>query len=359
MNTIHVTLKQLYTLAHETLLMMGVKPSLAQRGAATLNAADARGVDSHGVARLKFYDKCIGRGEINPNPAIRIIKETPVSAFFDCDNGIGIATADLVMDKAIALAKQSGVGICTAINGHHIGVAGHYALKAAKQDLIGFACAPSRMMVAPTGGKEKMLGNSPNSLAFPAGLTTPPILMDMASTTVPAGKVEMAVRRGEPVPIGWILDKEGNDTTNPADFQNTETGEVPGSLLPMAGAKGYCIIVMIELLSSILSGAKTGPHLATGGGGMGFFAAAIDPEIIRPLAELKKDLDEYYHMIKRSEKRNGVQEIYLPGEIEHNQTIKRMQQGVDLSAVVAGEVLKLHQKYGRLNEEATIEDLFQ
>ncbi len=92
---------------------------------------------------------------------------------------------------------------------------------------------------------------------------------------------------------------------------------------------------------------------------MGFFAAAVDPEIIRPIAELKKDLDDYYYMIKHSEKKQNVKEIYLPGEIEHNQTAKRRKQGVDLSAVVAGEVLKLHQKYGRLSAEAGIEDLFQ
>lgn len=358
MNTIHVNIQQLHKVAYDTLLSFGIPEELALRGARTLSAADSRGIDSHGVARLNYYERCIKNGENNANPNIKIIKETPVSAVFDCDYGIGIATADMVMDKAIELAKENGVGIATGINGHHFGIAGYYALKAAEQGLIGLACAPSLLLVAPTGGKEKMLGNSPNSLAFPAGHTTPPMMWDMASTLVAGGKVEMSLRKGEEVPFGWILDKDGNDTHNPADFIDMSTGKITGSLLPMAGPKGYCMIVMIELLSSILSGAKTGPNLVGGGKGLGFYMMAIDPNIIRPLDELKKDLDDYYYMIKNSPKKEGVNEIFLPGEIEYNNTKKRIENGVDLNGVVAQELLNLAIKYGRLPGDATVEDLF-
>lgn len=357
MSKIHVTVEQLHKVAYDTLVSLGVPEDLAKRGAKTLSAADSRGVDSHGVTRLSFYEKSIKKGENNADPNIRIIKETPVSAVFDTDYGIGIATADMVMDKAIDLAKKSGVGIATAINGHHFGIAGHYAMKAAEQGLIGFACAPSFPLVAPTGGKEKVLGNSPNSMAFPAGHTTPPMMLDMASTMVSGGKVEMFFRRGEKIPNGWILDRDGKDSADPGDFNDLISG-IQGSLLPMAGPKGYCIIVMIELLSSILSGAKTGQDLIGGGKGLGFYMMAIDPEIIRPLDELKKDLDDYYTKIKNSAKKEGVEEIYLPGEIEYNNSKRLIENGIELNDVVAQDLLDLAIRYGRLPADAVIADLF-
>ncbi len=223
----------------------------------------------------------------------------------------------------------------------------------------GFACAPSLSLVAPTGGTEKLLGNSPNSLAFPAGHTCPAMMMDMASTMVAGGKIQMAIRKGEQVPLGWILNAKGEDTQDPLEFEDRETGKILGSLLPMAGPKGYCIIVMIELLASILSGAKTGPNLVGGGRGIGFFMAAIDPEIIRPLDELKTDLDAYYTMIKHSKKKEGVQEIFLPGEIEHNNTQKRLKEGLELNGVVAEELLKLMVKYNKLPKDAEVKDVFK
>lgn len=358
MSTIHVSVDQLYKVAYDTLISIGVPEKLAVGGARTLNSADARGVDSHGVSRLKFYDRCIKNGEIKADPDIKVLKETPVSALYDCDYGIGVATADLVMEKAIELAKKNGVGIAAGIKGHHFGIAGYYALKAANQDLIGFACAPSFPLVAPVGGKKKMIGNSPHSIAFPAGHETPPIMFDMASSLVAGGKVEMALRKGEKIPLGWILDKDGNDTQDPADFTDINTGEITGSLLPMAGPKGYCIIVMIELLSSILAGAKTGPNLIGGGKGLGFLMVAIDPNIIRPINELKKDLDEYFYMIKNSPRRDGIDEIFLPGEIEYKNTLERIENGVDLNGVVAKDLLDLAIKYKRLPANAKVEDLF-
>lgn len=126
----------------------------------------------------------------------------------------------------------------------------------------------------------------------------------------------------------------------------------------MAGPKGYCIIVMIELLSSILSGAKTGQDLIGGGKGLGFYMMAIDPEIIRPLDELKKDLDDYYTKIKNSEKKEGVKEIYLPGEIEYNNSKRLVENGIELNDVVAQDLLDLAIRYGRLPTDAVAADLF-
>jgi len=257
------------------------------------------------------------------------------------------------------LLKKNGIGIASGIKGHHFGIAAHYTLKAANEDLISFVCAPSFPLIAPIGGKEKILGNSPHSIAFPAGHKTPPIMFDMASSLVAGGKVEMALRQGQKVPFGWILDNEGNDTQDPADFINLDTGEIVGSLLPMAGPKGYCITVMIELLSSVLAGAKIGKDLTGGGKGLGFLMVVIDPNIIRPIDELKRDLDEYFYTIKKSPRKDGVNEIFLPGEIEYKNAIDRKQNGIDLNKVVAKELLDLAIQYNRLPDDAEIEDLLK
>lgn len=358
MDSIHVSVAKVREVTYEGLKLIGIDEEMASRAADTLNTADARGIDTHGIARLRFYDRAVERGEINLKPNVAIVKETPVSALFDCDGGIGVATADIVMDKAIELAKKSGIGLAVAKGGHHFGAAAHYSLKASREDMIGVSASPALLLVAPTGGTQKLLGNSPNSTAFPAGFKTPCMMLDMASTTVAGGKVEMAIRKGLKMPLDWALDSEGNPTDDPYKVID-KNRNVVGSLTPMAGPKGYCLIVIYELLSGVLPGAATGLNIVGSGGGLGYYMLAIDPSIIRPLDELKKDLDEYFLTIKNSPKRAGVEEIFLPGEIEHKFTASRKEGGYDLNIAVANEALDIFKKYKAISEDATVEDLFK
>ncbi len=354
---VHVTTEKVREVTYDTLLSFGVDKEMAARAAKTLNTADRRGIDTHGIARARFYDRAIRNGEINLKPNVKVVKETPVSALVDCDGGIGVATADIVMDKAMELAKKNGIGMAVAINGHHFGAAAHYTIKASEENLIGMSASPSLLITCPIGGTQKLLGNSPNSVAFPAGHKTPCMMLDMASTTVAGGKIEMCIRAGKQMPEGWGLDKNGNPTTNPLDVFDRDIQFV-GSMTPMAGPKGYCLIVMFELLSGLLPGAATGLKVVGSGGGLGYFMMAIDPTIIRPLDELKADLDEYFLTIKNSPKREGVEEIFLPGEIEHKITADRAANGYDLNPAVADEVLELAIQYGRVPKDTTVYELF-
>lgn len=354
-----VSVKKVREVTYEALKLMGIDEDLAQRSADTLNTADKRGVDTHGIARLRFYDRAIKEGEINLKPNVRLLKETPVSALFDCDTGIGVGTADIVNEKAMELAKKNGIGLAVARGGHHFGAAGHYTLRASAQNLIGVSASPALLLTAPLGGTQKLLGNSPNSIAFPAGHKTWPMMLDMASTTVAGGKIEMAIRKGEKLKPGWALDAQGNPTTNPFEVIDVTTLSMVGSLEPMAGPKGYCMIVMFELLSGILPGAATGLKIVGSGGGLGYYFLAIDPSIIRSVDELKTDLDEYFMTIKNSPRREGVDEIYLPGEIEHKISADREQNGYVLGKAVAKEALAIFKNYNAIHQDATIYDLFK
>lgn len=357
MEKLHVSLDKTEQVMRDVFVGMGFSAEDAAKAASTLAVADARGVDTHGIARMAFYEKCITTGEINLNPQVKVLKETPISALLDCDNGFGVLTANQAMDMAIEKAKKNGVGIISAVRGHHFATAGYYTLKASKEDLIGYAAAPALAVSCPTGSKSKILGNSPNSLAFPAGHHSPPMMMDMACTAVAVGKVEVAWRKGEQVPKGWILDKDGNETTNPGDFVSG-TLEYPGSLVPMAGPKGYCLIAMVELLSGVLPGASVGKNITGFFGGIGYFMMAMDPSILRDINALKTDLDAYYDSIKNAERRDGVDEIFLPGEIEMIKAEQRRRDGIDLNPVTAREVVDLGIKYGVYPQGSTVEEVF-
>lgn len=344
-------------IAADTLESFGIEKEAALRGADVLIASDIRGVGSHGLPRLIMYEKDIQNGTVNPKPNVQITNETASTAAFDCDFGCGITVAPLVMEKAIEMAKKNGIGVAAAKNGNHFGIAGYYSLMAVKEGLIGYAASGSVKLIAPTGGAEAILGNGPNSWSFPAGKESPGIMYDMACSTVAGGKIEMAIRDGKSIPLGWIQDENGNDTTDPLDFfkDHDPKGQIVGTLSPLGGPKGYCMTVAMEMISAILTGGATGGT----GRGLGYFMMAIDINKFRPFEEYQKDVDEYYKKIKNSRKKPGIEEIFLPGEIEHNFTVKRLEEDiVPVNFVVAEDLTNLAKKYNRISSNATVDDFF-
>jgi LDH2 family malate/lactate/ureidoglycolate dehydrogenase len=185
-------------------------------------------------------------------------------------------------------------------------------------------------------------------------------MIDAACSTVAGGKIEIQIRKGEPLPLGWAVDKDGNDTTDPMPLVRGE-----GALLPFGGVKGYCLNTMFEMLAAVLPGAATGvdvgypavnkhPHE-----NIGYFFLAIDPARFRPLEDLKKDIGYYNDKLKSTSPKEGVAEVFLPGEIEFGNVKKREVDGVDLNINVVKDLLRIGIEYGRLPEDATIDDVFK
>jgi len=205
--------QQLYNFTESVFLAMGCSSKDATTATKVLIAADLRGIDSHGVARLSGYVRLWEAGRINATPNLSIVHETPSTAVVDGDAGLGLVVAPYAMQIAIDKAKQVGTGWVSVKNSNHFGIAGYHAMMALEHDMIGMAMTNASALVAPTFSSEKMLGTNPIAVAIPAG-NEPAFVADMATTTAANGKLEMLQRKNADAPLGWVQDENGNDVTD-------------------------------------------------------------------------------------------------------------------------------------------------
>jgi len=333
---------------------MGIPPEDAAVGADVLIAADLRGVDSHGVSRLELYYHRLTKGLLNPTPETRIVKDAGSVVVIDADNGFGICTAPRAMDLCIERAKEHGLAAVASRNANHFGIAGYYVLKATEENMIGLVMANTTPFMAPYGGRTRLLGTNPIALGVPGKKF--PVVLDMATSNVAVGKLQLALRKREKIPLGWLVDGEGKPTDDPVDLLKG------GSLVPMGGPKGYGLAVMVDLLSALLSGAAVGPDIGSlivndRPECIGHFMLAIDVSRFRALEEFFTAVDDYIDMIKGSKPAEGVEEIFLPGEIEIRKAEERLTQGIPLSPTVARTLLRICRTLGIAGEEDTFEQL--
>ena len=202
--------------------------------------------------------KCWSWAESIRRPKIKIVREKASVATVDGDNGLGLVVGPKANEIAMDKAEQHGSGWVSVCNTNHFGIAGYYPLKALERDLIGWAMTNTTKLVAPLWGAERMLGTNPIAIAFP-GLKEPPIVIDMATSAVAYGKIEIALRKNEPVPKGWIVDKDGRETTNPQHMIDGGAQLPLGSDREMGGHKGYGLASMVDILCCVLERRQLGP----------------------------------------------------------------------------------------------------
>src|SRR5215467_1380680 len=203
-------IEKLHEFCTRVFLHFGVPKNDAEQAADVLACADLRGIDSHGVARMYSYFGMLSEGHINPKAKVKIVRSTLSTATIDGDNGLGLVVGPQANRIAMGMAEQAGSGWVTVCNTNHFGIAGYYVLQALERDLIGWAMTNSTKLVAPLWGAERMLGTNPIAIAFP-GKEEPPIVIDLATSAAAYGKIEIALRKNQLVPRGWIVDKEGRD----------------------------------------------------------------------------------------------------------------------------------------------------
>jgi len=332
---------------HEYVVAVGEKVGLpsadAQVLAKTLVEADLRSVHTHGVNALTGYVRRLQGGGANKTPNVRIVSESPGVAVVDGDAGLGQVVAHFAMTTAIERAKVNGIGAVAARNSSHFGAAGYYAAMALDHDMIGFATTSAGNRIAPIGGKTPVVGNNPLAWAIPAGKEQP-VLLDMAQSVVAAGKLGMAARKGERIPFGWALDKEGRPTDDP------RTGSA-GLLVPVGGPKGFGLAIVMDVLSGALSGAFFGRELARThqpdkASGIGHFFMAINVDQFQPIDEFKGRIDRMIRDIKDSEPAEGTRELYLAGEIEWNAKRDRLKGGIPMLSSIVEDLEKLAVEVG-------------
>jgi LDH2 family malate/lactate/ureidoglycolate dehydrogenase len=326
----------------------GMPDENAEATADILSWADLHGVDSHGISMLPGYDRLRRNGRAKMDVRPRIIKETPVSALVDGDGGLGHVPARFAMQVAIEKAKQSGMAIAAVRNSAHFGATGYYTLMAAKEGLIGMACTgASSIQVAPTFGKEAKLGTDPWSFAAP---TTDgrPFLLDMATTTVAAGRIRNKANEGLPCPPGWVLNKDGLPSTDPL-----EAREKGGFLTSLGGSpenssyKGYGLAVMVNILGSCLSGATLITDPMAGkkpqGNDIGHCMIAIDPGLFRDREEFTADVTRLCSDLRATKPVDPTEPVMVAGDPQWNNAAKRMQQGIPVGPGLLNQIRQIAQ----------------
>ncbi len=332
----------------DVFIRFGVPADDADTAAGVLIHADLLGIDSHGVARLAGhpgYVPGLRRGIIRPAARPRIIKETASTALLDGDAGLGGVVSTRAMELAIAKAAESGVGIVTVTNSHHFGICCHYSMLALQHNMIGVAMTNAAPQTVPTYGKHALLGTNPISVAVPAG-DERPFILDMATSVVAAGKVEIAQRTEKPIPVGWLVDANGVSTTDPSALW---TG---GALLPLGSQpdlsshKGYGLAVVVDILCGVLSGAGFSSILDQIGWTAGHFFLALQIEAFRPLSSFRAMMDEMIRTLKRADPAPGYERVYVHGEKELDAESDRLQNGIPLHPVVVDSLRGLATELG-------------
>lgn len=333
--TVNVHHDALLDFASECYQAMGVNEEAACLVADTLVQADLWGHQSHGVMRLFWYAARIKSGATDANAIPQIDGGFGALATIDGQGGMGQIVAHASMRHAISLSKQHGVGVVAVRNSGHFGTAMYYTKIAADAGCVGFVSTNASPAMAPWGGIEKRVGTNPWSWAAPAG-RHPTMMLDIANTAVARGKLYLAKQRDEPIPENWAIDNDGKPTTDPV-------AGIAGTILPMAGHKGYAISTVMDVLSGVLTGSQfgtsvTGPYVPEGESGVGHLVMAINIQAIRELDTFQADMEKFIAELKDTPRRPGVSEIFYPGELEALSDTKLRRVGIDLPDDTAQEL---------------------
>ncbi len=344
----------LLSFANSVFLKMGCPENDAQIASKSLIAADLRGVDSHGIARLIGYVRLWESGRINATPEIKVVHETPSTAVVDGDAGLGLVVAPFAMKVAIKKAESAGTGWVAVRNTNHFGIAGIHSEMAIENDMVGISMTNASPLVAPTFSNERLLGTNPISVAIPAG-NEPPFVADFATTTAANGKLEILQRKEEIAPLGWIQDKEGFPTENPHALKDG------GALLPLGGDrdhgshKGYCLGSIVDIFSAIFSGANYGPWVPPFvsflpladdlvGEGIGHFFGALRIDAFRSAEDFKKHMDNWIGRFRSAETIPGQDRVLIPGDPEREFEKERRSTGIPLNEKVVVDLKSLSAK---------------
>lgn len=321
----------------------GVPADYAETVAQSLIHADLRGIESHGLARMPIYVERIEQGLIHPQNSVKVIADEGATILLDGQNQLGAVIGLQALERSMNRAKQTGIAMAGVRQSNHFGACSFYAEKAieAGMILLVFTNAPETM--APIGGTRSFFGSNPLAVGIPAR-TEPPFLLDMATTVVARGKIALAAKKGESIPLGWAIDEQGRPTTNPEEA-------LFGSILPVGGAKGYGLAMFIDVLTGILTGAGFGKTVYSlydnleHPQNIGHAFMVIDVDHFTPREHFLDQMDAYIRQIKSQPKADHVSEIYIPGELELRQSIIRKQQGILLAQPVIDELMELGSRY--------------
>jgi LDH2 family malate/lactate/ureidoglycolate dehydrogenase len=317
----------------------GMSDAHADTTAEMMLETDLRGVDSHGISMLPTYDREFRSGRLNMRPVFKAVREGPAMALIDADASLGHPVSVHAMNLAVDKCRDTGVAVVSVFNSHHFGAAGCYSRIAADRGVIGMVTASTRgVTLVPTFAAEPVMGTNPLAFAAPAR-RNPPFELDMATTTVAAGKVKVYKLNHRPLPPGWVVDGSGQPVTDAEEafrhvFERPEGGITPlGGARAVGGHKGYGLAVMVHILGGALSGASFSPIRNRTQGpsdphNIGHFFMAIDPRAFRPDGLFEEDLDQVIDVPHHAKPADPAQPVLVAGDPEMATRRERLQHGV-------------------------------
>jgi len=322
----------------------GVPESEAKQVMDLLVESNLVGHDSHGVIRIPAYVQGILRGIIKPRGKIQVVKETPTTAVVNGNWGLGQVVAKRTMEIAIAKAEEHDVGIVVTFNCGHIGRMADYAIMAVGHDMIGYCAVNSNPQVVPFGGIQRLFNQSPLGWAIPAD-EEPPFVLDISTSVSAGGKIAVARAKGERLPPGYIIDKDGNPTTDPEDYYRGGAG------LPFGGPVGYKgtgLAMVVDITAGILSG--RGAAYLGGSRGQGVFQMALKISAFRDIGEFKREMDNLVRAVRNSRPAPSSKEVLVPGDLERRTKQTRLERGIEIPQATWEEIERTAK---RLNIEIT------
>ena len=321
-----LTENELHDLATRALVGLGLAATDAGDAARILVMGDLFGVHTHGVSRLESYGERLALGGIDAKAQIAIERVAPAMVKVDGGNGVGTLVGYRALEAAMQLAREFGVGVAFARNSNHFGAIAPYSLIAAEAGFASIIGSNSSTTIAPTGGREAKLGNSP--VAF--GVPNPegrPIILDMAVSVVARAKIRDALKRGEPIPDTWATDKDGKPTTDPK-------AALDGFLLPIGGYKGYGLALIVDLFAGLLSGAAYLTHVTSwveepgAPQNLGHFFILVDTRHLGPSTWLADRMRDFAHILHSTPPADASRPVRLPGEMEMDRLERARREGI-------------------------------
>lgn len=333
-----VPARALRSFCEALLQALAVPQAGARLVADCLVSANLQGVDTHGMARLPTYARRLREGAIDPKAQPRIATQRGATAIVDGANALGPIAACLAMDVAVQGAREFGIGYTGVRNSNHFSYAAYYCERAAAAGMVGLCSSGGEPTVAPWGGVDAFYTNSPIALAAPT--SAEPLVVDLATSVSSRGNILLAKLLGQPIPEGWAVDAQGKPTTD-------AVAALAGSVLPMGGAKGYALIVALEVLNGVLSGGPFAPHVGSQAAkdgkpaGVPHFFLAIDPEALVGRQAFLERMDALVQATRSARSADPQAPVLVPGERRRAVAAARSREGIPLPEELRAELLSL------------------
>jgi LDH2 family malate/lactate/ureidoglycolate dehydrogenase len=317
----------------EVFTRWGMPPGHAGTAATVMVETDLSGVDSHGIGMLPHYQKLFAEGRLDPKAIPSVVRDNGPAILIDANKGIGHVASHQAMSAAMDKAKAHGIGVAGVTGSNHYGAAGWYARMAAEEGLVAISLTNvTNPFMVPVRGKERALGTNPIAFAVPTADAERPVLLDMATTTVAYGKVNIARRADKPLPAGWAIDEEGGpETDSHKAFESRRLAGLGGTR-ELGAHKGYGLALMVEILCATLTGARI-RDLATG-----HFFLALDPTAFRDREDFAEDLEELLGRMRGIAPIDPDTPVLIPGDPEHDSVARRRRDGIPVVSTLVEEV---------------------